>query len=108
MSRFVAPLRVPVILGLVATLPFMVLEYVNRRAFHESYPVSLFIILWLLAAGVAYLAIPLIREVQAGLNPFRGPSGTRLRVILLALTAVIWFSTVADQIPCFLGVPVCD
>ena len=26
----------------------------------------------------------------------------------LALTAVIWFSMVADQLPCFLGVPVCD
>jgi hypothetical protein len=108
MVRFLASLWMPAIFGLVATLPFMVLEYLNRRAFHEDYPVSLFIILWLLAAGAAYLAIPLIQEIRAGFNPFRGPSGTRLRVILLALTAVIWFSMVAGQLPCFLGAPVCD
>ena len=108
MSRFMASLRIPAVLGLLATLPFMLLESVNRRAFHEGYPIALFIILWLLAGGAVYLAIPLIRDARAGRNPFQSTSGTPLRVVLLGLIAVIWFSTVADQLPCFLGVPVCD
>jgi hypothetical protein len=99
---------VPAIFALLATLPFMLLEYVNRRVFHEGYPTALFIMLWLLAGGAVYLAIPLMRDARAGQNPFQSASGTPLRVVLLALIAVIWFSTVADQLPCFLGVPVCD
>ena len=101
MRQFLASLTIPAIFGFVLTLPFMVMELVNRRELHEPYPVTLFIYLWLLGTAFGYAAQPLLRETPLNLR-------LALRLGLLLVIAWLWITTVADQMPCFLGVPNCD
>jgi hypothetical protein len=100
--------RWPALLGLAATLPLMVLEYVNRRQYREGYPIALFIILWLLAVGFFYLLLPMLADALEGYNPFKTHAGKPAKFILMALIGAFWYLTVGDQMPCFLGAPLCD
>jgi len=108
MRPVLATLKLPALLGLILILPFMVLEYVNRRDFHEDYPFQLFAILWLLGTGFVLTLLPLVRDVRAGKSLVRSPIGLALRVALLIAMAWLWIGIVADPMPCFLGVPLCD
>ena len=44
----------------ILTLPFMILEWVNRRDFHEDFPIPLFGILWLLPAAFIFILTPIV------------------------------------------------
>ena len=108
MDRFPATLKVPAIIGLIVVLPFMLLEYVNRRGFHEGYPVAVFALLWVLGTGFSFALLPILRDLRAGKSLLRSTVGLALRVASLIASAWLWISIVADQMPCFLGVPLCD
>jgi hypothetical protein len=108
MSRLLSSLRVPALLGFLTTLPFMVMEFVNRRGYGEPFPWSLFFILWFLAAGLTFALLPIIRDIRAGENPLRKPVLLALRVAVLIALAFIWIQAVVDQMPCFRGVLLCD
>jgi len=108
MTQLLRNLRLPAIIGLVVILPFMVLEYVNRREFHEGYPLQLFGILWLLGTGFVFTLLPIVRGMRAGKSLLRSPIGQAFKVALLIVFAWIWIGVVMDQMRCFLGVPNCD
>ena len=92
--------------GLV--LPFVVLEIVNGGGFTINFPVVLFVVLWGLAAVFLLVAKSLVPRLQTDRK--LALSGLRLlpRLVLLAAIAWMWVGIVADQMPCFLGVPNCD
>lgn len=89
-------------------LPFMILELVNRRSFHEGYPIPLFSLMWLLQFAFALGLIRTVAKLKAGANR----PVTRLAVVtsllVMILVAFLWVGIVLDQMPCFLGVPNCD
>jgi uncharacterized membrane protein len=101
-------LGLPVIIGSIVVLPFLLLELINRRAFNEDFPLTLFTTLWLLPVIFLFILLPLIQKVRAGENIFANPFHLVLSGSLLILIAWIWVSTILDQMPCFLGVPLCD
>jgi hypothetical protein len=101
MRQFLASLTLPAMLGLLLTLPFMVMELINRRQFNDGFPVALFVLLWLLGTAFAYIGRPLIGDTR--MSP-----ALLLRLALMLIVAWLWISTVTDQMPCFLGVPNCD
>jgi hypothetical protein len=108
MKNLSTTLRVPAIIGFILVFPFLSLELINRRNFHEDFPFPLFGILWLLSMTFSLILMPLARNVQAG-NRIRVNSiGLLLRVACLVLIAWMWVGIILDQMPCFLGVRYCD
>lgn len=94
--------------GAALVAPFVVMELVNRRAFGEAFPFVLFTFMSLHALLIALLLAPAIRLLRAtrslrALGPVQW-AGLALWVIL----AFAYANVVIDQLPCFLGVPVCD
>jgi hypothetical protein len=73
----------PAVVGILAVVPFALLELVNRSGLNEAFPFVLFVLLWVLP-------------------------GVLFWVIVLGVLAWFWIVILTDQMPCFLGVPNCD
>jgi hypothetical protein len=92
----------------VLVLPFIVLELVNRRSYHEGFPIPLFGLTWLLPLSFMLIATPIVRSLSAGRSSLSNRLSLLAGVILLVLIAWLWVGIIIDQMPCFLGVPLCD
>lgn len=92
--------------GLV--LPFIILELVNRRDFPNGFPLPLFGFMWLMALTFIVLLMPILTGYRGSSQTGPRPLSVLPRIAVLALIAWMWVSLVADQMPCFLGVPNCD
>jgi hypothetical protein len=108
MPAIVLRRTVPAVVSTLLVLPFMILELANRRAFHEGFPVPLFGILWLLPLFFMLILVPVVRSLPAGRRSLRARLAYLLGILLMGLIAWLWAGIVADQMPCFLGVPLCD
>lgn len=78
----------PAIISLVLVLPFISLEWINRRNLPGDFPVVLFGLLWLLAVIFILLLMPIVRDVRVGAKIKLSPINL-LRVVFLILIA--WF-----------------
>jgi hypothetical protein len=103
-----ASLRLPALLGFLAILPFLVMELVNRRQYVEPFPFVLFALLWLEGILFVLIARPLVAGFRAGNMLKTEPIRLVLSVLALVFLAWQFIAFVADQMPCFLGVPNCD
>jgi hypothetical protein len=101
-------LRLPAIISSALVLPFMILELVNRRGFHEDFPIVLFGLMWLLPVAFILILTPIVRNVRSGNGVMLGPMGLSLGAVFLIYIACLWVALILDQMPCFLGVPNCD
>jgi hypothetical protein len=90
------------------SLPFILMELVNRRVYNEGFPFAVFIVLWLLGLVFSLALLPLLRRWRAGERPSHKPLDLAWRLGLLAVSAGLWLSVVSDQMACFLGVLLCD
>ena len=108
MKDIFTTLRSPAIISSILVLPFMILELMNRRSFHEGFPIPLFGILWLLPMAFILILMPIVQNVQAGNRIMADPINLLLRVAFLILIAWLWSGIILDQLPCFLGVLNCD
>jgi hypothetical protein len=108
MHTFTTKLKPPALISLILVLPFMLLELVNRRTYHEGFPVVVFGLLWLLPIAFIVMLMPIVQTVRAGSSILAKPLTLVLRVALLVLVAWLWGGILIDQLPCFLGVPNCD
>ena len=108
MQAILTKFKSPVLISLLFVVPFMLLEWVNRRSFNEDFPYSLFGFLWLLSLLFFITIMPIIRNIRAGNSLLANPIPFLLRVVFLGCIGWIWLSMVIDQMPCFLGIPNCD
>jgi len=108
MKNILTNFRSPAIISLVLVIPFMILELIHRRNFHEGFPIALFGFLWLLPILFIITMMPFVRNIRAGNIIIANPISLLLRVVFLAFIAWMWVSLMIDQMPCFLGVPNCD
>jgi len=108
MNDLFVKLKLPVIFSSLLVLPFVALEIINRRSFHEGFPYVLFGILWLLPIAFFAVLLPIVQDVRTRNKLFAKPAVLLLKVALLGIIAIIWGSVILDQLPCFLGVPNCD
>lgn len=108
MKDIFVSVRMPALIGLIAVLPFMYLEFTNRRSFSEGFPIPLFGILWFLPLVFFITLMPMIEKVRMGKKLFANPINGVLQVAFLILVAGLWVAILHDQMPCFLGVPYCD
>ena len=101
-------LRSPSLISLLLVIPFMIMEIVNRRGFNEGFPIALFAMMWILPVIFILTGMPIWRNLRAGTSLMTQPVNLLVRVVILALVAVLWTGVLLDQMPCFLGVPNCD
>jgi len=99
----VAPSRslsIAVIASTALVLPLLILELANNAENEGGFPVALFTVLWLL---------PLLLIAGGGqLLRSHNKAVMVAAAAVMIVIAVFWVGLVADQMPCFLGVPNCD
>jgi len=108
MQMFLTTLRIPAIASFILVIPFMIMEVVTTQNLNAIFNVPLFGILWFLPMIFMLILIPIVRDVRSGNSLTAKPVILVLSVILLTLIALAWGGIVADQMPCFLGIPNCD
>lgn len=108
MKNFFMTLRSPALISLLLVIPFMIMEIVNRRGFGESFPIPLFVMMWILPLIFIVTAMPIIRNLRAGNSLMAQPVKLLIRIVILVFVSWLWTSLLIDQMPCFLGVPNCD
>ena len=110
MKRLVTTLRTPAIVGFLLMLPFLALELIFNPVAKQAVPglTVLFGLLWLFPLLFVLLLMPIIHSVRAGGRVMGRPWQLLLRVAVLVVVAMVWGGILADQLPCFVGVPNCD
>jgi uncharacterized membrane protein len=108
MTYFLNNIKLPAIISFILVVPFIILELVNRRSYHEGFPFVLFGILWILPIAFILMLTPIIRNVQSGKSISSNPYSLLVRIILMVFTAWVWTAAIIDQMPCFLGLAKCD
>ena len=88
--------------------PFIVLQWVNRRAFHEDFPFVLFTFMSLHSLFIVVLLTPALRRLRAERTLSALKLGHGVESALSAFLIFVFVDVVIDQLPCFLGVPNCD
>lgn len=104
LKAFVAPLLISATL----VAPFIVLQWVNRRTFHEDFPFVLFTFMSLHSLFIALLLTPALRRLRAERTLRALKLGHWAGLLLGAFLVYAYADVVIDQLPCFLGVPNCD
>ena len=107
MKPNLAELKMPALISLMVLLPFMILEFVNRRAFHEAFPLALFGLMWLLGIVFVLILVPLVRSLRAREGGKLDLGTVLIRVAMLGLITWLWVNILLNQLPCFLGAPFC-
>jgi hypothetical protein len=108
MKNVLTNIKSPALISLLLVIPFIVLEIVNTRNLNAIFNFPLFGIMWLLPMLFIIILMPIVRNVRAGNSVAAKPVILFLSIIFLAVIVFVWGSIVADQMPCFLGVPNCD
>ena len=109
-TKMIADLGAAALIGLVLVLPLVILESLNQTITRQN-AFGLFLLfgfLWLLPTAFAVTLTPVVRSLRAGHSLLANPLNLLLRAASLALIAFVWGSLLADQMPCFMGVPNCD
>jgi hypothetical protein len=71
-----------VLIGLLLILPFMIMEVVNRRDFHEGFPGVLFFAMWLNLFAVSIILLPIVRGWRTGNHDLANAIPTQGRTLL--------------------------
>ncbi|MEO8358105.1 MAG: hypothetical protein ABI621_19550 [Chloroflexota bacterium] len=108
MKNFFITLKSTALISFIIMLPFMIMEFINRRNFHEGFPIPLFVIPWLLPVIFSISFMPIVRNVRAGNSLLASPVSFLFRVVILVISAWMWTGILIDQLPCFPGVLNCD
>ena len=98
----------PLLISSTLVAPFIVLQWVNRRAFYEAFPFVLFTFMSLHSMFSVLLATPALRHLRSERNLRALKLGQWAGLVLSAVLIFAYADVVIDQLPCFLGVPNCD
>jgi len=102
MKRIYLRILYSILIGLLATVPFVVLEWKYSNGFPQGVPFAVFNFLFVVATVFAFLVFSISRTPFT--NPFRVWILPLLLKIIVAVPLVLsWTYMVSDQMPCFLG-----
>jgi drug/metabolite transporter (DMT)-like permease len=88
--------------------PFIVLQWVNRKTFHEGFPFLLFTFMSLHSLFIVLLLTPALQRLRTERSLRALKPGHWAGLLLGVFLAYVYVNVVIDQLPCFLGVPNCD
>jgi len=92
---------------LVTPLAFLEFRYAATPRQLSDYA-ALFGLLWLLPVAFVMIGTLLVRAFRSKPTIVARPVSFVSGVIVLAVVAGVWLAVVRDQVPCFIGVPICD
>lgn len=97
-----------ILIGAALVVPFAVLQWIHRRSDQAEFPLVLFAFMTLHALLIAVSLVPALGRLRSertlrALTP-RHWTG----LLLCAVLTFVYVQVIADQLPCFLGVPNCD
>lgn len=98
----------PILLGLLCTLPFAVMESVNLGGIPDPFPYAIFLYLWLMFALFYMSLFAILRLARSKVNKKERFPAYLLNALVLIFSVISIVSLIIDQMPCFLGVPNCD
>ena len=104
LKSLVAPLSISA--ALVA--PFIVLQWINRRALHEDFPFVLFTFMSLHSLFIVLMLRPALRRFRSERHLGALTLSHWAGLVLSVCFMFAYANVVIDQLPCFLGVPNCD
>jgi hypothetical protein len=107
-SNFASTARVAGVISSALVAPLLLLELRFGSSTFASFPYTLFGVLWFLPLVFVITAKPLLQPLGARTSVLAHPAALVIRLSLLGLISFAWLGIVADQLPCFLGVPNCD
>lgn len=93
------------LLSVFFVVPFIVMQWVNRRTFQEDFPLVLFTFMSVHALLFALVLIPALRRLKVGKSLGALKLGHGAGLLLGAFLICVYAGVVIDQLPCFLGVP---
>ncbi len=108
MRKMLNNLGKPLLISIILVIPLLVLELLNRRSNAEEFPVALFTFLIVLPIAFILIMRPMVKVDNKEGKTFTNPVWLILRIFFLILIAILWIGVVADQMPCFMGIPNCD
>ena len=82
MLTILKPLGSSALLSFLLILPFMIMEVVNRRNFHEDFPIFLFFVLWLNLFAVSVILLPIVRSRRTGSHDVANAIPTQRNTLL--------------------------
>ena len=102
------PFRFAALTSFALILPFAILQLRSGAMGREGAAsvVALFGLLWLLPTLSIGTSLRLLRSPSGAGRIARGR--LMLGIVIVLVAALLWASLLADQFPCFLGVPNCD
>ena len=74
------------------TLPFIIMEIVNRRHLNEDFPFALFFALWLNLFAVSLILLPILRARRTGDHDLANPAPTQGNTLLTNPTSALMIS----------------
>lgn len=98
----------PVLLGLLCVLPFAVMEIVNLGRIPDPFPYAIFLYLWLMFALFLICLFAIVRIAKSRVNKQERLPAILLNALVLLFSVMSIVYLLADQMPCFLGMPNCD
>ena len=102
------PVITSLLISLTLVAPFIVLQWVNRRASHENFPFLLFTFMSLHSLFIVLLLAPALGRLRAERSLRALKPGHWVGLLLGIFLVYVYVNVVIDQLPCFLGVPNCD
>jgi len=98
----------PILLGLLCVLPFAVMEIVNLGRIPDPFPYAIFLYLWLMFALFLICLFAIVRLAKSRVSKQERLPALLLNALVLLFTVMSIVYLLADQMPCFLGLPNCD
>jgi hypothetical protein len=93
------PLGSSTLISLLFILPFMIMEVVNRRNFHEDFPFMLFFVLWLNLFAISLILLPIVRGRRTGNHDTANPVPTQRNTLLTNPRSALMISVVLFLFP---------
>jgi len=97
------PLGSSALISLLLILPFMIMEVVNRRNFHEDFPFMLFFVLWLNLFAISLILLPIVRGRRTGNHEMANPVPTQRNTLLTNPKSALMISVVLFLFPVILS-----
>ena len=103
MQTIFKPLGSSALISLLLILPFMMMEVVNRRNFHEDFPFMLFFVLWLNLFAISLILLPIVRGRQTGNLDTANPVPTQGNTLLTNPRSALMISVLLFLFPVILS-----
>jgi hypothetical protein len=106
--RTLKSIVISVLISSALVAPFIVLQWLNRRTFHEDFPFVLFTFMSLHSLLIVFLVAPALRRLRSERRLRALKFGHWAGLVLSVGLMVVYADVVIDQLPCFVGKPNCD